>query len=91
MQALVHKARAAQVAAVMQEIPAGCRLALLIQAVVVAVLMLVEEAALRVAQAVQASSSFPTQAHKEAQAAQLHQAVATLSTHLHLAVHLQLN
>ena len=58
---------------------------------VVAVLMLVEEAALRVAQAVQASSSFPTQAHKEAQAAQLHQAVATLSTHLHLAVHLQLN
>jgi hypothetical protein len=34
---------------------------------------------------------FLTLAHKEAQAAQLHQAVATLFTHLHLAVHLQLN
>jgi hypothetical protein len=34
---------------------------------------------------------FPTLAHKEAQAAQLHQAVATLFTHSHLAVLIQLN
>jgi hypothetical protein len=41
--------------------------------------------------AAQASSSFPTQAHNEALAAQSHQAVATPFTHLHLAVLIQLN
>jgi hypothetical protein len=42
-------------------------------------------------QADQALSSFPTQAHNEEQAVRSHQAVATLFTHLQLAVHLQLN
>jgi hypothetical protein len=40
---------------------------------------------LQVAQVVQASSSFLTLAHKEARAAQSHQAVATPFIHLHQA------
>ena len=43
------------------------------------------------AQAVQALSLFPTLEPKEAQAAQSHHQVATLFTHLHLAVLTQVN
>jgi hypothetical protein len=57
--------------------------------VVAAVLLLEVGQQLLVQQAAQALSSFPTLAHNEAQAAQSHQAVATLFTHLQQAVHLR--
>jgi hypothetical protein len=63
-------------------------LALQTSAAAVALVELLMEA---VAQVVLAYLSFPTLAHKEAQAAQLHQAVATPFTHLHLAELLRLN
>jgi hypothetical protein len=59
--------------------------------VVVAVQVTTQEVVVILEQAVQASLSFHTLAHKEAQAAQSHQAVATPFIHSHLAVHLQLN
>jgi hypothetical protein len=45
----------------------------------------------RVVQAVRGYLFFPTLAHKEAQAVHIPQSVDIQSTHLHLAVHLQLN
>jgi hypothetical protein len=59
--------------------------------ILVAVVGLLDMVQVHQAQAAQALSLFPTQAHKEAQAAQSHQAVATPFTHsLHQAL-IQLN
>ena len=78
-QVQVAQVAAVQVAQALQMV----LLVLQIQAVGVGLVALADRL---VAQAVQELSSFPTLAHNVVQAAQSHQAVATLFTHLQLAV-----